>query len=46
MLRFGSLEFMSLDGSYDMILLLPPHDDDNGGRQPPTGGGIDDVFPT
>jgi hypothetical protein len=23
-LRFGSLEFMSLDGSYDMILLPPP----------------------
>jgi hypothetical protein len=34
MLRFGSLEFMSLDGSYDMILLPPPHDSDNGGRQP------------
>jgi hypothetical protein len=33
-LRFGSLEFMSLDGSYDMILLPPPHDSDNGGRQP------------
>jgi hypothetical protein len=30
--RFGSLEFMSLDGSYDMILLPPPRD--NGGRQP------------
>jgi hypothetical protein len=25
---------MSLDGSYDMILLPPPHDSDNGGRQP------------
>jgi hypothetical protein len=34
MLRFGSLEFMSLDGSYDMVLLLPPRDNDNGGRQP------------
>jgi hypothetical protein len=34
MLRFGSLEFMSLDDSYDMILLPPPRDDDNGGRQP------------
>jgi hypothetical protein len=34
MLRFGSLEFMSLDGSYDMMLLPPPHDNDNGGRQP------------
>jgi hypothetical protein len=33
-LRFGSLEFMSLDGSYDMILLPPPLDSDNGGRQP------------
>jgi hypothetical protein len=33
MLRFGSLEFMSLDGSYDMILLPPPRDNDNGGRQ-------------
>jgi hypothetical protein len=27
LLRFGSLEFMSLDGSYDMVLLPPPlHD--------------------
>jgi hypothetical protein len=34
MLRFGSLEFMSLDSSYDMILLPPPRDNDNGGRQP------------
>jgi hypothetical protein len=25
---------MSLDGSYDMVLLPPPHDNDNGGRQP------------
>jgi hypothetical protein len=33
-LRFGSLEFMSLDGSYDMILLPPPRDGNNGGRQP------------
>jgi hypothetical protein len=33
-LRFRSLEFMSLDGSYDMVLLLPPRDDNNGGRQP------------
>jgi hypothetical protein len=33
MLCFGSLEFMSLDGSYDMILLPPPCDKDNGGRQ-------------
>jgi hypothetical protein len=34
MLRFGSLEFMSLYGSYDMILLPPPRDSDNGDRQP------------
>jgi hypothetical protein len=34
MLRFESLEFMSLEGSYDMILLPPPRDNDNGGRQP------------
>jgi hypothetical protein len=33
-LRFGSLEFMSLDGGYDMILLPPPRDSDNSGRQP------------
>jgi hypothetical protein len=33
-LRFGSLAFMSLDGSYDMILLPPPRVNDNGGRQP------------
>jgi hypothetical protein len=34
MLRLRSLEFMSLDGTYDMILLPPPRDSDNGGRQP------------
>jgi hypothetical protein len=33
-LLFGSLEFMSLDCSYGMILLPPPRDSDNGGRQP------------
>jgi hypothetical protein len=33
LLRFGSLEFMSLDGSYDMVL-PPPRDSDNGGHQP------------
>jgi hypothetical protein len=33
LLRFGSLEFMSLDGSYDMVLLPPPRDSDNDGRQ-------------
>jgi hypothetical protein len=34
LLRFGSLEFMSLDGSYNMVLLPPPRDSDNDGRQP------------
>jgi hypothetical protein len=33
LLRFGSLEFMSLDGSYDMILLPPRRDSNNDGRQ-------------
>jgi hypothetical protein len=33
-LHFGSLEFMSLDGSYDMVLLPPPCDNDNSDRQP------------
>jgi hypothetical protein len=33
-LRFRSIEFMSHDGSYDMILLPPPRDSDNGDRQP------------
>jgi hypothetical protein len=32
-LRFGSLEFMSLDGSYDMVLLPPQHDNNNDSRQ-------------
>jgi hypothetical protein len=32
MLRFGSLEFMSLDDSYDMVLLPPRRDDNNGLR--------------
>jgi hypothetical protein len=32
-LRFGSLEFMSLDGSYDMVLLSPKRDNNNDGRQ-------------
>jgi hypothetical protein len=34
LLCFGSLEFMSLDGSYDMVLLPPQRDSDNDGRQP------------
>jgi hypothetical protein len=33
LLCFGSLEFMSLDGSYDMVLLPPQRDSDNDGRQ-------------
>jgi hypothetical protein len=33
LLRFGSLEFMSLDGSYDMVLLPPQREGDNDGRQ-------------
>jgi hypothetical protein len=32
-LRFGSLEFMSLDGSYDMVLLPPQRDNNNDDRQ-------------
>jgi hypothetical protein len=32
-LRFGSLEFMSRDGSYDMVL-LPSQHDNNDGRRP------------
>jgi hypothetical protein len=28
-LRFGSLEFMSLDGSYDMVLLPLQHDNND-----------------
>jgi hypothetical protein len=31
-LRFGSLEFMSLDGSYDMVLFPPQRDSNNGRR--------------
>jgi hypothetical protein len=31
-LRFGSLEFMSLDGSYDMVLVPLQHDNNGGHR--------------
>jgi hypothetical protein len=31
-LRFGSLEFMSHDGGYGMVLLSPQHDNNNGRR--------------
>jgi hypothetical protein len=34
LLRFGSLEFMSLDDNYDMVVLPPPRNTDNDGRQP------------
>jgi hypothetical protein len=34
LLHFGSLEFMSLDDSYDMVLLPPLRDNDIGGLQP------------
>jgi hypothetical protein len=33
LLRFGCLEFMSLDGSYDMVLLPPQRDSNNNGRR-------------
>jgi hypothetical protein len=32
LLRFGSLEFLSLNGSYDMVLLPPQRDSNNGRR--------------
>jgi hypothetical protein len=32
-LHFGSLEFKSLDGSYDMVLLPPQRDSNHDGRQ-------------
>jgi hypothetical protein len=32
-LRFGSLEFLSLDGSYDMVLLPPQRSSNHDGRQ-------------
>jgi hypothetical protein len=32
LLRFGSLQFMSLDGNYDMVLLPLPRDNDNDDR--------------
>jgi hypothetical protein len=44
-LHFGSLEFMSLDGSYDMILLPLPCTATMAADNPPAGGGIDDAFP-
>jgi hypothetical protein len=32
-LRFGSIEFLSLDGSYDMVILPPQRDSNHDGRQ-------------
>jgi hypothetical protein len=42
-LRFGSLEFMSRDGGYDMVLLPMQHDSNDGRRL--GGGELDDDFP-
>jgi hypothetical protein len=44
-LRFGSLEFMSLDGSYDMVLLPPQRDNGSTAVSSHGGGDLDDVFP-
>jgi hypothetical protein len=44
LLRFGSLEFMSLDGSYDMVL-LPPSVTATTIVGSPGGGELDDDFP-
>jgi hypothetical protein len=38
-LRFGSLEFMSLDGSYDMVLLPSQHDNNDRSTVGSPGGG-------
>jgi hypothetical protein len=43
-LRFGSLEFMSCDGSYDMVL-LPLQQTTTMVVSSPGGGELDDVFP-
>jgi hypothetical protein len=44
-LRFGSLEFMSLDGSYDMVLLPRSATATTTVVSSPGGGGLDGVFP-
>src|SRR5688500_18936357 len=46
LLHFGNLEFMSLDGSYDMVLLPRRATTTMAAVSPPDGGGIDDVFPS
>jgi hypothetical protein len=45
LLRFGSLEFMSLDGSYDMVLLPHSTTATTTTVSSPGGGELDDVFP-
>ena len=44
-LRFGSLEFMSLDGSYDMVFLPRSATATTTVVSSPDGGELDDVFP-
>jgi hypothetical protein len=46
-LRFGSLEFLSLDGSYDMVIPPPPRSATATTTivSSPGGGELDDVFP-
>jgi hypothetical protein len=44
-LRFGSLEFMSLDGSYDMVFLPRSATATTTVVSSPGGGELDDVFP-
>jgi hypothetical protein len=44
-LRFGSLEFMSLDGNYDMVLLPRSGTITTTVVSSPGGGELDDVFP-
>jgi hypothetical protein len=45
LLRFGSLEFMSLDSSYDMILLPHGMTATTTDVSSPGGGELDNVFP-
>jgi hypothetical protein len=45
LLCFGSLEFMSLDGSYDMVLLPRRATATTTAVSSPGGGKLDDVFP-
>jgi hypothetical protein len=45
LLCFESLEFMSLDGSYDMVFLPRSATATTTTVSSPSGGGLDDVFP-